>query len=45
MPRNKKTMTDQQKALAKQLAAAGYSLSDISERIGFSASAVANVIK
>lgn len=45
MPRNKKTMSAQQKALAKQLAAAGYSLSDIGERLGFSASAVADVIK
>ena len=45
MPRKTKRMSENQIALAKRLASAGYSLSEISDRLGFSASAVADAIK
>lgn len=45
MPRKTKHMSENQKALARQLSAAGYSLSEISDRLGFSPSAVADAIK
>lgn len=45
IPRTRKTMTDNQVALVKSLSAAGYSLAEISDRIGFSVTAVADAIK
>ena len=45
MPRTKKTMSDNQVALAKALSKSGYSLAEISEKLGFSTSAIANAIK
>ena len=45
MPRTKKTMSDNQVALAKALSNSGYSLAEISEKLGFSTSAIANAIK
>lgn len=45
MPRKRRTMSDNQRALARQLSASGYSLAEISDRLGFSTSAIADAIK
>jgi hypothetical protein len=45
MPRARKTMTERQVQLAKQLSNAGYGIAEIAEKIGFSTTTVADVIK
>lgn len=45
MPKKNKRMSEQQIALAKRLSESGYTMSEIAERIGFSVSAVSDVIK
>ena len=45
MPRVRKTMTERQVQLAKQLSNAGYSIAEIAEKIGFSTTTIADVIK
>ena len=42
---SKKTMTDNQKSLAKSLSASGYSLAEIGNKLGFSATTIADAIK
>lgn len=45
MPRNTKRMSEQQMALAKRLSDSGYSLKEIGDKLGFSATTIADVIK
>lgn len=45
MPRKTKRMSEQQIALAQSLSAAGYSISEIANKIGFSTSAISDAIK